>query len=152
MDHSGVVTVADKFANAAGGHLGVFLCEIHRYLACHHKVAFAALGAHLCLRDIVVVAYLLHDVVDGERAVVDLDGTLDDTLSQLHVDITVINNGVGHQRVDHTLQVAHAAAGCLCNEGDDVVGDLQSVTANLAAQDVDTQLTVGLLQRSDDTA
>ena len=151
VDHGRVVAVADELANAAGRHLRVFLCQIHRHLTRHHKVALATLGAHLSLRDIVVVAHLLHDVVDGERTVVDLDGSLDDTLSQLHVDVAVIYDGVGHQRVDHTFEVAHAAAVRLGNVCDDVVGDLQSVTADLTAQDVDTQLTVGLLQRSDDT-
>lgn len=145
MDHSGVVAVADELADAAGRHLGVFLSKIHRYLTGHHIVALAALRAHLRLRDIVVVAHLLHDVVDSERTVVDLDSTLDDTLSQLHVDVAVINNGVGHQRVDHTLQVSYAATGRLCDESNDIVGNLQSIAADLAAQDVDAQLAVGLL-------
>lgn len=151
VDHGRVVAVADELADATGGHLGVFLCKIHRHLARRYKVALAALGTHLSLSDVVVVANLFHDVVDGERTVVDLDGTLDDTLSQLHIDVAVIDDGVGHQRVDHTLQVAHAATGRLSNEGDDVIGYLQAVTTDLVTQDVYAQLTVGLLQRSDDT-
>ena len=39
----------------------------------------------MTLLNLIVLADLLEDIVDGERMVVDLHGTLDDTLGQMHV-------------------------------------------------------------------
>ena len=99
-----------------------------------------------------MAAYLIQDVVHRQGMVVDLDGTLDDTFCQPHVDVAVVDDRISHQRVDHTLQIAHRAIGRLGNELDDIGGNLQAVTTALGVQNVDAQLHVGLLQLCNKTA
>ena len=53
MDDGGMVTVADKLTDAAGGHLRVFLREIHRYLPGHDIVALPAFRVDLSRRHVV---------------------------------------------------------------------------------------------------
>ena len=97
MDDGRVVAVADKLSDTAGRHLRVLLSQIHRHLSHLYQIALAALARHLTLLDIVVTAHLLENLVDGERMVVDLHCTLNDTLGQTHIDIGVVDNGIGHQ-------------------------------------------------------
>ena len=92
-----MVAVANKLANAARGHLGVFLREIHRHLARHHIIALTALRVDLRGSDIIMLANLLKDIVHGKRAVVNLHGALHHSLCQAHVDVAIVNDGIGHQ-------------------------------------------------------
>ena len=85
MNHGRVVAVAYQLTNTTGRHLRVFLGKIHGDLSNLYIVALTALAEHILLIDIVMAAHLLQNIVDGERMVVDLNGTLDDTLSQPHV-------------------------------------------------------------------
>ena len=59
MDDCRVVAVADELSDTGGCHLGVFLSEIHRYLAHLHIVATAALAGDMTLLNVVVLADLL---------------------------------------------------------------------------------------------
>ena len=152
VDDGGVVATADELTDARSGHLGIFLGKIHRNLAHKDVVALAALAEDVLLRHVVVVADFLQDVVDGQRLVIDLHGTLDDALCQSHVDIGVIDDAIGQQGVDDALEVAHGAVGSLGDELDDVSGNLQTVAQALGIEDVDAQLGVGLLQLGNESA
>ena len=103
VDDGGMVAPADELSNARTGHLRVLLCQIHRHLTGLHIFALAALAEHVLLGDTEVAAYFLEDVVDGERVVVCLHGTLDDALGQMHVNMGVVDDAVGHERVDDAL-------------------------------------------------
>ena len=91
-------------------------------------------------------ADFLQDIVDSQRVVVDLDGTLDDTLGQSHIDARVVDDGISHQRIDHSLKVAHAAVGRLSDILDHVGWNLQAVATTLGVEDINAQLHIGLLQ------
>ena len=87
VEHGGVVAPANKLADARSRHLGVLLCQIHRHLTHLYIVALAALAEHVLLTHAIVAAHHFENIIDGERMVVYLDGPLDDTLSQMHVDV-----------------------------------------------------------------
>lgn len=148
--HGGVVAVANELSDAAGRHLRVFLSQVHRHLTSQHIVALSALGVDLFGRYVVMAAHLIEYVVDGKRVVVDLNRSLDDALSQSHVYLAVVNNGVGHERVDDPLQVAHAAIGSFRDKLDDVARYAQSVASYLIFQDIDAKLRVRFLQFGDE--
>ena len=98
-----------------------------------------------------MVAHLLQNIVNGQRFVVHLHGTLDDALCQTHVDIGIVDHAISQQRIDDTLQVAYTAIGRLCNEADDILRNLQTVTTTLCMQDIHAQLHIGLLQLCNQT-
>ncbi len=99
-----------------------------------------------------MVAHRIENIVDGQRMVVNLHGTLDDALGQPHIDIAVVDHRIGHQRVHHTLQVAHTAIGGLCDKPNHIRGNLQAITLDLALKDINAQLHIGLLQLGNQTA
>ena len=109
------------------------------------KGALAALAFHSGLGNVEVCAHLVHDVVHGERLVVYLNRPAYHPVGQPHVYVAVVHHTVSHKRVDDPLQVAHAAIGRLGDKLYHVIGYAQPVTAYLAAQDVYTQLHIGLL-------
>ena len=115
MDHGGVVATANQLSDTTCGHLRVFLSQIHRDLAHLHEIALAALAEHILLTYTIMVANFLEDIIDGQRVVVYLDSTLDDSLCQAHIHIRVVNDRIGHQGVDYALKIAHAAIGRLCD-------------------------------------
>ena len=123
VDNRRVVAVADELSDATGGHLRIFLSQIHRHLTHLHKVAFAALAEHLTLLDIVVTAHLLEDLVNSERMVIYLDGTLDDALGQTHIDIRSFSNIL-----------------------DDVGRNLQTVATTLGTENIFTKLHIRFFQ------
>ena len=92
MNDSRMVAVANELTNARGGHLGVFLGEIHRHLAHKDIIALATATEDVLLGDIIMVAHLLKDIIHGEGMIVNLHRTLDDTLGKTHINIAVIHN------------------------------------------------------------
>ena len=94
----------------------------------------------------------VENLIDGEWFVINLHGTLYDSLGQTHVHHAVVNHRIGQQRVDNSLQIAHASIGRLCDVLHYVVGNLKTVALNLAVQDVDTKLQVGFLQLCNQSA
>ena len=152
MDDGRVVTVSYELSYTRCRHLRVLLCEIHRDLANLHIVALTALAEYVLLIDTEMVADGLQNIVDGQWLIVHLDSTLDDALSQSHVDIRVIDDGVGQQSVDDTFEVTDAAIGSLGNKLDDVSRNLQAVATTLGIEDVDTELRVRLLQFGNESA
>ena len=148
MNHRRVVTTADELTNARCRHLGVLLSQVHRYLTHHDEVALAALAEHMLLLNIVMVADLLQDIVNGQRLVVNLHSTLHHTLCQSHVYIRVIDNRISQQRVNDALQVTNRTIGRFSNKLDDVGRNLQTITTTLCVEDVNAQLHIGLLQFS----
>ena len=70
----------------------MLLCKIHRNLAHLHVITLTALAECALLTDTIMVAYLLENIVDSQWTVVDLHRTHDDTLSQMHINIRVIDN------------------------------------------------------------
>ena len=115
----------------------------------HRSTVRYDLQASSCIS---VIANLLKDIIDGQRMVVHLDGTLDDTLSQTHIHIRVVDNRISHQRVHHTFQVTHATIGRFCNILDHLCRNLQTVTTALRIQDIHTQLHIGLFKFGNETA
>ena len=95
-----------------------------------------------------MIANLLENIVDRKRMVIHLHGTLDDALGQLHIDIRVIDNRISHQGVDHTLKIAHTAVSSVSNKLDDICRYLQTVATALGIEDIDAQLSIGLLKLS----
>ena len=152
MQHSGVVAPSYELSDACSGHLGVFLGEVHGYLSDLYQLALAALAEYVLLGDTVVVAHGLEDVVDGQRMIVDLHCTLNNTLGQMHVDGRVIDDRVGHERVDHALQIAHRSIGCMCDILNDIGRDLQAVTTAFRIENVDAKLLVRLFQFGNESA
>ena len=151
VDNRRMIAVANQLTNTSSRHLCVFLCQIHRNLTHLHIVASTALAEDMLLGDVIVLANLLKDIVDGERMVVDLHGTLDNALSQIHVNIRIVDNRIGHQRVHHTFQVAYAAIDGLSNILNDIGRNLQTIATTLGIQDIDAELYRRLLQLSDET-
>ena len=141
-----MIAVADQLADTSCRHLRILLSEVHRHLTDLHQITLTAFTGHLTLLDIVMTAHLLKDLINGERMVVDLHSPFDDTLSQTHVHIGVVDNGISHQRVDDSLKIADAAVGCLCNILDDIGRNLQTITTALRMEDIDTQLHIRFLQ------
>ena len=95
-----------------------------------------------------MIANLLENIVDRKRVVIHLHGTLDDALGQLHIDIRVIDNRISHQGVDHTLKIAHTAVSSVSNKLDDICRYLQTVATAFGIEDIDAQLSIGLLKLS----
>ena len=93
-----------------------------------------------------MTANLIKDIIDGERMVINLNGTLDDALGQLHINVGVIHDRISHQRVDHTLQIAHATISSLSDILDHIYRYLQTIALALGVQDIHAQLHVGLLE------
>ena len=93
-----------------------------------------------------MVANLLDNIIDGERMIINLNSTLDYTLGQSHIYIRIIHDRICHKRVYNTLEVAHAAIGCLSDKLDYIKGNLKTVALTLSIQNVDTQLWIGLFQ------
>ena len=118
-----MIAAANELSDTRSWHLGVLLGQIHRYLAHLYIIALATLAEHILLTYAIVIANLLQDIVDGERMVVHLDCTLDDTLGQLHIEIRIVPDRVSHQRVNYTLKVANATIGSLSNKLDDITGN-----------------------------
>ena len=147
-----VIAVTNQLADTGSRHLGVFLSQIHRDLTHLHVVTPTALADNQMLGDIEVLAHLLKDIVDRERMVVDLHSTLDDTLCQTHINIGVIDNRIGHQRIDHALQFAHTTIAGLSDILNHRSRNLQTVTTALGIQDVDAELHRRFLQFSNQTA
>ena len=138
MNNGRVVTTTNKLSDARCRHLGVLLCEVHRYLAYHDVVALATLAEHLLLRHVIVIANLFQNVIYSKWLVVYLDSTLDHTLSQSHIHIRIIDNGIGQKRIDNSLQVADTAIGCLSNKLNNISGNFQTITTALSIEDINT--------------
>ena len=143
-----MVTSTNELSYAAGRHLRVLLSQIHGNLAHQHIVTFARTAKHMLLTDTVMVTYLIQNLINGQRFVINLHGALNNTLSQSHVDIGVVNHAICQQRVDNTLQVAHAAIGCLGDKLDDIPRNIQAVTTAFCSQDILAKLYVRLFQLS----
>lgn len=152
MNDGAVVAASNELSDAACRHLGIFLCEIHRHLTDNDIVTLARTAENILLLNTIVMANLLHDIINSERFVVYLDSTLDDTLGQTQVDIGVVDNGIGQQRIDDTFKVAHGTIGGLGNILDDVVGNLQSVATAFGIEDVLAQLYVRLFELGNEAA
>ena len=84
-----VITIAYKLSDTTCRHLRVLRCEIHRYLTYLNIIATTALAEHMMLLHIEVFAYLLKDIIDSERMIINLHGSLNDTLCKAHVDIRI---------------------------------------------------------------
>ena len=152
MDNGAVVAAANKLADTRSGHLGILLCKIHGNLANEHNIVFTTLAGQGRLRHVIVIANSAHNLVDGEGLVVHLHGSLNDALGKAHVDAGVVDNGIGQKGIDDSLEVAHAAIGGLSNILHHLGRYLQSITLNLAVQDVHAQLGVGLFHLGNQSA
>ena len=99
-----------------------------------------------------MMANRFNNIIDGERLIIQLHGTLDDALGKTDINAAVINNAVSQKTIDGSLQIAHTSVTGLGNERDNIYRNLQTVTTNLIAQDIHTQLDIRLLQLADQAA
>ena len=67
VDDSRMIAVTNQLADTSSRHLSIFLCQIHRNLAHLHIVAPTTLAEDMLLGNVIVLAYLLKDIVDGKR-------------------------------------------------------------------------------------
>ena len=146
VDNSAMITASNELPDTRSWHLSVFLSEVHRHLTSHYMLALTATAAHSGGRDIEVVAYRLDDFINSKRTVVHLNGTLDNTLCQCHVNVAVIHDTICHQRIHHSFEVAYTAVGCLRDETHHIFRDVQSVMLYLAVEYVNAKLLVRFLQ------
>ena len=89
-----MISITNEFANSGSWHLGIFLCQVHRHLSSHHILTLTTLTVDGSSGHIVMRTNLLHDVIDSQRFVIHLDGSLDDTLCQSDVNITIIHDAI----------------------------------------------------------
>ena len=148
VDDGRVIAITNELSDTTCRHARILRCKIHRHLAHLNVITLAALTEHVLLADAVVMANLLENIVDRKRMIINLHGTLDDALGQLHIDIRVIDNRISHQGVDHTLKIAHTAVSSVSNKLDDICRYLQTVATAFGIEDIDAQLSIGLLKLS----
>jgi len=86
-----------SFPMRFGGHLGVFLRNIHADLARINVVTLAALALNDVGRDIEMLAYRVDDIVNTQGGFLASAGLFDHFFSQIHIYIAVINNAIGHE-------------------------------------------------------
>ena len=143
-----MIAITNEFAHPGSRHLDEFLSHEHRHLTRLHVLTLAALAVDCSHRYLVMIADRLHDFIKGEHlvALLNLDGTLDDTLSQSDIDAAVIYDTVSQQTIDGTLEITHTAVAGLCDEGNHILRNLQSILAHLVAHDIDAEFHIRLLQ------
>ena len=84
--------------------------------------------------------------------VIHLDGALNDTFSQIHVDMSIVDNGIGQQRSDYALKIANTPIGSTGNEMHHIIRNTQPLTFNLVVENIQAQLMVRSLQLRYETA
>ena len=152
VDYGAVVSSSHHSSDACRRHLGVFLCEIDGHLSRSDIVFLAASSVDVCRSNVVMAANALDDVIDSERLLIHFHGAFDDTLGKIQVDVAVIDNAVSHERVDDTMQIAHASVGCRCDELHYIFRNVQAVVAYLASENVGTELHIGLFKFGNESA
>ena len=102
VDNRAMIAITNEFAHSGSRHLDEFLSHEHRHLTRLHVLTLAALAVDCSHRYLIMIADRLHDFIEGEHlvALLNLDGTLDDTLSQSDIDAAVIYNTVSQQTID----------------------------------------------------
>ena len=106
--------------------------KIHDDLSRKYNLALAQATLYLLFGNIIVRADYADDVIYGKSLIVDLHGSRNDALNELHVDVAIVRYAVCHERVDDALNLAHAAVSVLGNVGDDVLWNMETVTLNLS--------------------
>ena len=124
----------------------MLVSEIHDNLTRQHYLSLSGLSLYSLLGNLIVIAYALDDIIEREHLLIDFHGTLYHSLYESHVDVTVIYHTVSHQRIDDTLQVAHAAIGIFRDVSHHVIWNIETVTLDFSREYVDAELHVWLLQ------
>ena len=144
-----MVAAADAFANASERDvLDVFLGKKHGYLAGLHDGALAAAGADFLLSDVAGAADGFEDGVEGDLALSATNSLVDDAFSQGDVGFAVQDSGVGDNGIKDSLQFAHAVRDVFCDVLEYVVADDKSVASHLTGKNCLTQIIVGTLNLS----
>ena len=74
-------------------------------------------------------AHLFQNIIYSQRLIVNLDGTLYDTLSQMYINIGIIHHAISQQLVDNTFQIAHTSISAFSDKLDDILRYLQTIAA-----------------------
>ena len=151
VDHRCVVAPTDGHADARGRERGQLLRQVHRHLASLHDRSLARTRQDFLRIDLEVLARAFEDKLCRQlRALLPglSDGAQDDLLCQLEVDVACPHDGIGQQGVEHAFEVTHAGIDSAGDVGDHLLGNLQAVVADLAAQDVAAHFLAGAFQLS----
>ena len=89
-----MIAPSDELADARSGHFSVLLCKIHRHLAGHYEVVFAAPAVDGRCGYVEMIAHRIENIVDSKGLVVYLYGTFNHSLGQTHIDAAVVNHAV----------------------------------------------------------
>ena len=86
-----MVAVSQQCAYTAYSKRGMFLCQVHAQLACLNDVCFSGLVVDVFLADVTASAGLLHNLVNGDIALVDCRfAVLENALGELKVNDLLI--------------------------------------------------------------
>ena len=98
-----MIAISHQATNARGRNLGIFLSQEHRNLTCDNQIALAAFAVYGCGRNIEMRTNRLHNIVNGERLIVDFHRPLNHPFGQTHVDLAIIHHAISQQRAHHTF-------------------------------------------------
>ncbi len=149
-EDSGVVASAYHFADADHGEGGELMAEVHGCLTCLDNLLLAALRIEALHIDTECLDDEVDDVLAGDDLRLNLDDHSEYARGEILVDGAIEGDGMGEERVDDSLEVAHVVGGIACDVLDDVLTDGDALLLALAAEDALAQLVVGTLDFADE--
>ena len=73
VQYGGMISSSNNHPNLGRRKIGIFLRELHRYLASQYDSLFAAGRHDFLIGDVVILAYLVHNAVGRNGVVVHID-------------------------------------------------------------------------------
>ena len=144
--YGGVVFFAALLPDGGQAGIGVFLCKVHRDLACLHHLPFAGVEHHLLRRNLEIVAHGVDDVVHRDFFDRVAHEAVDDLLGHFDGDGLLVEHRLCHQRVHYAFQftdvVAHVGGDVLHH----IIGESDAIVVQLLADDGGAGRKVGRLQ------
>ena len=124
----------------------MLLREEHCHLACLRYIACALCRVKGVELNVVVLADNLHDVVDGNLALCELNIDLQNILSKRDGNLAAEERGVGDKRREGTLNLTHICRDVLREVCNHILGDVCAEALSLSADNLDLSLVVGNIQ------
>lgn len=109
VEHRGVVAASDGGPDGRERCLGVLFGEVHGDLPCLGDLARPLRGVEASEIEVQVFAHHFDDVVERDLLLVELHVDLQDLLGQRRGDLAPEERGVGHQRRERPLDLAHVS-------------------------------------------
>ena len=152
VDDGAMVAATNHLTYAYGRNLGIFLCEVHRHLTRHDKLALAAAAVDIVDGDVEMVAHSTDDLFHGDvLLLLHLNRAFEHLLSHRHVYATLVDHREGLKHVEHALKVAHRAVGVAGYKLGHIARYVEILLIDVLAEDVHAQLSVGTLQRRNES-